>query len=79
MNRKDTLKIVHTKWYDEAWLDFVTACRSGRVVGDFDILIGGIANDKVFQTKLTMLFWKLNIRALSLKLVGCIKFLLNRQ
>jgi hypothetical protein len=36
--------------YDEAWLDFVTACRAGRIVGNFDIVIGGIANDKVFRT-----------------------------
>lgn len=36
--------------YDEAWLDFVTECRTGRVVGNFDIIFGGIANDKVFRT-----------------------------
>lgn len=36
--------------YDEAWLDFVTECRAGRIVGDYDIVIGGIANDKVFRT-----------------------------
>lgn len=36
--------------YDEAWLDFVTECRAGRVIGSFDIIIGGIANDKVFRT-----------------------------
>ena len=36
--------------YDDDWLDFVTECRQGRVVGDYDIVIGGIANDKVFRT-----------------------------
>lgn len=36
--------------YDEGWLDFVTECRSGRIVGDYDIIIGGIADDKVFRT-----------------------------
>lgn len=36
--------------YDEFWLDFVTECRSGNIVGDYDIIIGGIANDKVFRT-----------------------------
>ena len=30
--------------------DFVTECRQGRVVGDYDVVIGGIANDKVFRT-----------------------------
>lgn len=36
--------------YDEEWLDFVVACRQGNVVGDYDIIQGGIANDKVFRT-----------------------------
>ena len=36
--------------YDEEWLDFVMSCRTGNVVGDFDIIIGGIADDKIFDT-----------------------------
>lgn len=36
--------------YDEGWLEFVTACRSGKVVGEWDIIIGGIADDRVFRT-----------------------------
>jgi len=36
--------------YDEEWLDFVTECRTGRTIDDYDIIIGGIANDKVFRT-----------------------------
>lgn len=43
-------KVIEFKRYDVAWLDFVTECRAGRVVGDYDIIIGGIANDKVFRT-----------------------------
>ena len=43
-------KVIEFKRYDETWLDFVTECRQGRVVGDYDIIIGGIANDKVFRT-----------------------------
>lgn len=43
-------KILEFKKYNEAWLDFVTECRAGRLVGDYDIIIGGIANDKVFRT-----------------------------
>lgn len=38
------------KRYDEEWLDFVVACRRGYVVGDYDLVRGGIANDKVFRT-----------------------------
>lgn len=36
--------------YDEDWLDFVTECRVGHILGDYDIIIGGIADDKVFRT-----------------------------
>ena len=36
--------------YDEEWLDFVMRCRSGEMVGDFDLIVGGIADDKVFDT-----------------------------
>ena len=43
-------KVIRFEKYDEAWLDFVTECRAGRSVGDYDIVIGGIANDKVFRT-----------------------------
>ena len=36
--------------YDQAWLDFVSKCRAGEDDTDYDIVIGGIANDKVIQT-----------------------------
>ncbi|MCD8297722.1 MAG: DUF3990 domain-containing protein [Prevotella sp.] len=36
--------------YDEEWLDFVVACRTGNIIGDYDMVIGGIANDRVFDT-----------------------------
>ena len=36
--------------YDETWLDFVTECRAGHSVGDYDLIRGGIANDRVFRT-----------------------------
>ena len=44
------LKTICFDAYDEAWLDFVTECRSVRMCGDYDIIRGGIANDKVFRT-----------------------------
>ena len=43
-------KVITFNQYDEAWLDFVTECRQGRVVGNYDVIIGGMANDKVFRT-----------------------------
>lgn len=36
--------------YDREWLDFVSKCRAGEDDTDYDIVIGGIANDKVIQT-----------------------------
>lgn len=32
------------------WLDFVLNCRSGKDTSDYDIVVGGVANDKVFNT-----------------------------
>ena len=33
------------------WLNFITACRLGRAVDEeWDLVIGGVANDKVFDT-----------------------------
>lgn len=43
-------KIIRFDFYDEAWLDFVSNCRKGENIGDYDLIIGGIANDKVFRT-----------------------------
>ncbi len=36
--------------YDEAWLDFVTVCRKLQDVSDYEIVQGGVANDRVFNT-----------------------------
>lgn len=36
--------------YSEEWLDFILKCRSGRDTSDYDIVVGGVANDKVFNT-----------------------------
>lgn len=42
--------ILTLKSYDESWIDFVTSCRAGNDKSDYDMIIGGIANDKVFRT-----------------------------
>lgn len=44
------LKIINFETYSEEWLDFVLSCRSGKDISDYDIVIGGVANDKVFNT-----------------------------
>lgn len=36
--------------YDEDWLNFIVDCRAGNKVGDYDMIVGGIADDKVFDT-----------------------------
>lgn len=36
--------------YSEEWLDFVAACRRGLDTTTHDIVFGGVANDKVFDT-----------------------------
>lgn len=40
----------HFDSYDKEWLDFVASCREGEDKGDYDMIIGGIANDKVILT-----------------------------
>ena len=34
----------------EEWLDFILNCRSGKDSTDYDRVVGGAANDKVFNT-----------------------------
>ena len=36
--------------YSEEWLDFITTCRTGHDHSNYDIVIGGVANDRVFDT-----------------------------
>lgn len=36
--------------YSREWLDFVLECRRLGNVGDYDLIIGGIANDRVIET-----------------------------
>lgn len=36
--------------YDREWLDFIGKCRAGNDDTDYDMVIGGIANDKVIRT-----------------------------
>ncbi len=43
-------KILKFNSYDKDWLNFIASCRAGNDNSDFDIVIGGIANDRVIQT-----------------------------
>lgn len=43
-------KVLSFDSYDRNWLSFVAKCRAGNDDTDFDLVIGGIADDKVIQT-----------------------------
>jgi len=46
---KTKLKIIKFEKPDERWLDFICLNRSGKYAGNYDIAIGPVANDKVYQ------------------------------
>lgn len=43
-------KVQNFKSYSVEWLDFILNCRTEKNTGDYDIVMGGVANDKVFNT-----------------------------
>lgn len=45
--KMQNLKVLKFDSYSEEWLDFILACRKGNDVTDYDIVIGGVANDVV--------------------------------
>lgn len=50
MSEEQALKTLVFDAYSEQWLDFILNCRKGIDVTDYDVVIGGVANDKVFNT-----------------------------
>ena len=46
----DHLKVLNFETYSEEWLDFILQCRRCQDTTDYDIVIGGVANDRVFNT-----------------------------
>ncbi|MBR3806587.1 MAG: DUF3990 domain-containing protein [Clostridia bacterium] len=46
---KSSLNVMHFKKADEKWLDFVCDNRSGKNTGDYDIVIGPVADDRVYR------------------------------
>lgn len=43
-------KVIAFDSYSRDWLDFISKCRSGNDDTDYDLVIGGIANDNVLRT-----------------------------
>jgi hypothetical protein len=47
----DKISTLKFNSYSEEWLDFVVLCRTDSSIGEnYDLIIGGIANDDVFNT-----------------------------
>jgi hypothetical protein len=50
------IRLLEFNTHTQKWLDFIASCRLGKPIdGEFDLIIGGVANDKVFDT-LTLYF-----------------------
>lgn len=49
-SQETELKILKFNTYSEEWPDFILNCRSGKDITDYDLVVGGVANDRVFNT-----------------------------
>ena len=43
-------KVLQFETYSDDWLDFIVSCRGGEDSTGYDLVIGGVANDRVFDT-----------------------------
>lgn len=46
----ESLDVLEFDSYSDEWLDFVLNCRRENDSSKYDVVIGGVANDKVFNT-----------------------------
>jgi hypothetical protein len=46
---KSELTVIHFEAADEKWLDFICNNRSGKYTGEYDIVIGPVADDRVYR------------------------------
>ena len=44
------LKVLSFEGYTEEWLDLIQICRSGQEPSNYDLVVGGVTNDDVFNT-----------------------------
>lgn len=49
-DKLSSLNVMKFDDYSDSWLDFILRCRSGQDTSNYDLVIGGVANDKVFNT-----------------------------
>ena len=52
---RKNISILEFETYSVQWLEHIAKCRSGESCGNYDLVIGGIANDDVYNT-LTLYF-----------------------
>ena len=52
---RKNVSVLEFETYSTQWLEFIAECRKGVSVGNYDLVIGGIANDDVYNT-LTLYF-----------------------
>lgn len=44
-------KVKEFEYYDNEWIEFILDCRNGsNIFNEYDVIIGGIADDKVYNT-----------------------------
>lgn len=49
LSAKKELTLIEFKSADEKWLDFICANRQKKYTGEYDIVIGPVADDKVYR------------------------------
>ena len=54
-NQRKNTSILELNSYSDAWLHYIAQCRRGISDNEYDLVIGGIANDDVYNT-LTLFF-----------------------
>lgn len=45
----EALRLLDFPDHSGEWLDFIVSCRMGNDTGEYDVIRGGVANDKVFD------------------------------
>ena len=52
---RKNVSLLEFESYSQQWLEYIAKCRQGEFGGSYDLVIGGIANDDVYNT-LTLFF-----------------------
>jgi len=47
---RKNVSLLEFKSYTVQWLEFIAKSRDGEIIGNYDLVIGGVANDDVYTT-----------------------------